>query len=416
MNKFSWLKLSVLAFTFAPFNARAQTSSSPKISLAYSLQLVKSVALPDVHGTASEIAFSGNGKIAGVKVGGKLFTFDAKTWKLLHVFTPNFEPTLNQWALSPDGKTVALVHYKRDNSWSSRSGITLEIRNARTGQLRQALFQSDMPNYVAYSPDGKNLVTMSNYRSLDSNQAEYHGETKTIGCWNAKTGRLKWSSYSHQPFVNGVNDVNRLMYISMDSGFTFISCGLAFSPDGKTLASEFNGQVELRAMNSGEKKVTIIDKLGAEASLFFSADGKTLATGGDIDGSQTYDESGFGGMTMEGNGVKLWDTRTGKKLKQIDWDNAYTNLKETIISYNYSPLGFWPTKTTLAVDFYDSSMNNRNHVAMFGLNPIHKNIDYDLGDIDFNHIFTITPDRKFLVVMSSKDNSVNLEYWKARLN
>lgn len=401
MNKFNWFKLSVLAFTFAPLSARAQKSPSQKTSPIYSLQLVKSVALPDLKGTASEIAFSGNGKIAGVKVGGKLFTFDAKTWKLLHVFTPNFEPTLNQWALSPGGKTVALVHYKQDNSWSLRSGITLEIRNARTGQLRQNLFQSDMPNYVAYSPDGKNLVTLSNYRALDANEAKYHGETKTIGCWNAKTGVLKWSSYSRQPDLksafNPVFDVEWYAEI-------YNSCGLAFTRDSQTLATEFNGQVELRAMNSGKKRLTITDERGAQAPLIFSADGKTLVTGGDIASYGWYDDPDDDTTPYHATtlcGTKIWNTQTGKKQREIAPD-------EDAPGYICTSISFWPKQSTLLAMSYGSGP------LIFDVNS-----GVTLGKQELNFTFTplipaLTPDHKFLVTATTKAKNIVLSYWKAR--
>ncbi len=405
MNNFSWFKLSVLAFAFAPLNAHAQKSSSPKTSPAYSLQLVKSIALPNVRGTASEIAFSGNGKIAGVKVGGKLFTFDAKSWKLLHVFTPNFEPTLNQWALSPDGKTVALVHYKRDDFGAGvfGSGVTLEIRNARTGQLRQALFQSGRPNYVAYSPDGENLVTMSNSRASDSNQAKYRGETKTIGCWDAKTGALKWSSYSRQSDLkSALNPV----FDQDDYAKIYYSCGLAFTRDSQTLATEFNGQVELRAMSSGKKRLTITDERGAQAPLVFSGDGKTLVTGGDIasygwnngtDGDGPY-------HTYSLCGLKIWDAQTGKKQREVEYPDKDTP------GYICTPISFWPKQNTILTMSYFEPPGP----VIFDINS-----GVALGNQEFEFDFiplipALTPDDKFLVTATTKSKSVVLSYWKAR--
>lgn len=401
MNNFKWLKLSILALTFAPLNARAQTSPSPKTSPAYSLQLVKSVALPNVHGTVSEIAFSGNGKIVGIKVGGQLLTLDAKSWKLLHVFTPNFEPTLNQWALSPDGRMVALVHYKRDGLWSSHS-ITLEIRNARNGQLRQVLFQSGRPNYVDYSPDGENLVTLSNHLSSDLNETKYRGETKTIGCWDAKTGALKWSSYSRQPDLkssfNPVFDVDWYAKI-------YYSCGLAFTPDSQTLATEFNGQVELRAMSSGKKRLTITDERGAQAPLIFSADGKTLATGGDIASEGWYMDPDDDTTPYHATplcGLKIWNTQTGKKQRDI----AYPS--EDAPGYICTPISFWPKQNTILAMSYGSSpvIFDVNSGAVLGKQ-----------EFDFNFIPlmpALTPDHKFLVTAATKSKNVVLSYWKAR--
>jgi WD40 repeat protein len=69
---------------------------------------------------------------------------------------------------------------------------------------------------------------------------------------------------------------------------------VAFSPDGKTLASGSADQVKLWSVASGKNTATLGHRDGV-ISVAFSPDGKTLASG-------SLDKT-----------IKLWDVRSGKK-------------------------------------------------------------------------------------------------------
>jgi WD40 repeat protein len=96
---------------------------------------------------------------------------------------------------------------------------------------------------------------------------------------------------------------------------------VAFSPDGKTLASggsdvinrQHGWLVHLWDVSTGKEKAALKGHTGYVTSLAFSPDGKTLASGGR---------------------VKLWNMATGKLI---------ANLKET-----FSPVAFSPDGRTLA--------------------------------------------------------------------
>jgi WD40 repeat protein len=77
-------------------------------------------------------------------------------------------------------------------------------------------------------------------------------------------------------------------------------CALAFSPDGKQLATAGNGVV-LWDLASGEPTHTLKRDLFAVNAVAFSPDGRKLASGDDQD-------------------VRLWDRASGKPINHL-WGN-----------------------------------------------------------------------------------------------
>jgi WD40 repeat protein len=81
---------------------------------------------------------------------------------------------------------------------------------------------------------------------------------------------------------------------------------VAFSPDGKTLASVSGDRIKLWDMASGKKTIVLHVPPGA-TSVAFSPDGKILASG--------CGDSSFG---SGGKAIKLWDVATGKNVATLD--------------------------------------------------------------------------------------------------
>ncbi|MCG9133667.1 hypothetical protein J5I95_18495 [Candidatus Poribacteria bacterium] len=148
-------------------------------------------------------------------------------------------------AFSPDGETLA-----------GAVGNDILLWDADTGQRQATLWGNNASSPLAYSPDGRTLVIAGK---------------KSLRFWDAAIGKPKAIL-----FENGVLSV-------------------AFSPDGKTLATgDFVGAVQLRDVATGKLRSTFMEHSGAITSVTFSPDGEMIATASD-------DRT-----------VQLWDVATGK--------------------------------------------------------------------------------------------------------
>jgi hypothetical protein len=87
-------------------------------------------------------------------------------------------------------------------------------------------------------------------------------------------------------------------------GYTGRVTSVAFSPDGKRLASAgVGGGVKVWDAQTGQELLTLEGRAGEDNSVAFSPDGKRLAG-----------VSGFGGPDGLAMSLKVWDTQTGREL------------------------------------------------------------------------------------------------------
>ena len=243
------------------------------------------------HG-ASTVAFTPDNKTFFFTKGGnswssKFDLYDLATGKILGTFDSfRSAPTrpLKCMAMTRDGKTLALAGYPKVILWDVASRNSLHLLSGHKEQ----------PDFLAFSHDGKSLASAS----VDG----------VVKLWRVDTGKEVNTILVGRPFGNsGINSGPRL----------------AISRDFKTLAWNVEkGKITLRNIASGKD-------LNAShgdwtIGLAFSPDGKWLATGADEEKMMT---------------IKVWEVASGKNLGTLKTGQKGNDSPFPVSALAWSPEG-----------------------------------------------------------------------------
>ncbi len=213
---------------------------------------------------------------------------------------------VNSVAYSPDGKTLLTGSYDDTASvWEVLTGKQLQLLKGHTGRVES----------VAYSPDGKTVLTGS--------------YDKTACVWSVSTGEL----------------------LKVLKGHTGSILAVAYSPDGKTvLTGSWGVTACVWDVKTGELLKVLEGHGNRVYSVAYSPDGKTVLTG------------------SRDHTACVWSVKTGKQLQLL---KGHTGL---ISSVAYSPDG--KTILTGSLDttaclwsfgeeFWDARQQTKGEIALW---------------------------------------------------
>jgi WD40 repeat protein len=224
------------------------------------------------------LALSPDGETLAASVpGGVIPLFDVATGKKRFTLGPVPESVINKawrdinWnlAFSPDGKTVA----------AADMGGDLILWDVATRKNTGILSCTGASACLAVSPDGKTVAV---------------GHSRGIDLWDVASGKIAATLTGH----------------AITKAQTAYVFSVAFSPDGKTLASGgADSTVKLWDLASGQCTATL-EGHSADVeirSVAFSRDGKLLASAGGV-----YKN----GPGMKGE-IRVWEVAGGKEIRRF---------------------------------------------------------------------------------------------------
>jgi WD40 repeat protein/serine/threonine protein kinase len=289
----------------------------------------------------SSVAFSPDGKrLAGASDDTTVKVWDAQTGQELLSLKGHANPVWGV-AFSPDGKRLASGSGTYDQTKRVYVSGEVKIWDAQTGQELVSLTHSGGVYGVAFSPDGNSLASAGGDRAKP-------GEVKV---WDVQTGQ----------------ELLSLKQESLSSQSANVVYSVAFSPDGKRLASAGGGVATVWDAQTGRKFLTCKVHADSVISVAFSPDGKRLASGSLDGATKVWDaQTGQELLSLKGLTGQLWNVTfspDGKRLASASlgedmlkvWD-AQTGQELLSLQGGSSGLAFSPDGHYLAVKSADGAV------------------------------------------------------------
>ena len=263
----------VFSVLFSPDNKYALAGSLDNVITVWDLETGKMAQtlkadIGEVPGVGA-LGMSRDGRylLTGMKGGGWIKLWDARTWQeIRNLPGHSFTEAMEAFAFSPDNRYALTGGSYKINQWDMGTGKEM-------GSITHASFFDRNQSYaIAFSPDARRAFVKG---------------IGFISLWDVESKSRLW--------IYGADTVGQRWV----PGGMFNSSA-QFSPDGKYVLSGEGEILRLREAGSGGVVRAFGDQgSGRFDAVAFSADGK-YALSGSVDGN-----------------VRLWDVRTGAKLKQF---------------------------------------------------------------------------------------------------
>jgi WD40 repeat protein len=285
-------------------------------------------------GKINQVVYSSDGTSFAYAGSLGIHIYDARTSvERLFIATSSEVKTI---AFSADGRLLASGQSEnRIDIWLVSDGTLLtELTgdNFFEAQARQEYGITEHITTLAFSPDGKFLVSANDFSMVDVWQLSDWQKVKTLTEMRSRASSLEFtpngaylvgtSSINSCLFVWSTKDWSLTQQISLnpnlgkdDSDKTDV-WSAALSPNGSSIAvGLMDGTIQIWGISDGVKKREFSSDSGRPFGLTYSPDGKTLAA-------------------SAGSDVNLWDANTGNLIKKIGGQH-----KSEVISLAFAPLG-----------------------------------------------------------------------------
>ena len=330
---------AITAVRFSIDGKRLVTTSVDKTARVWDLENA-GVAIRQLEGTSKDWSFlarfSSDGHWIAAAGGNRVRLWDTATGRLVRELSAGDNSSIFSVAFSPTDNRLLAVGYggQADVSyvalWDIDAGAELvRLPGATDLPGFPASADSRVVGALAFSPDGKYLVAgfgvkwtltpggpprplkvweVANRRQILLNghtgfcmSLDFSRDGKLLASGSRDGTAILWSTATWKRVQTLQNPDNESL--SGQSGRGMVE-GVAFSPDGKTLAmAGREGNVHLWDVASGKLLETLKGHSSAVNAVVFSPDGRTLASG-------STDHT-----------VRLWNVQTRRQLMQLDPGN-----------------------------------------------------------------------------------------------
>ena len=253
-----------------------------------------------------DITLSPDGKrIVSAGAGGMIKIWDAVDGRELMILRGH-ETAVMSVIFSPDGKRIASISTKNKiKIWDAQSGTELKTLTV-DDSLSSRLLLSWLPVPIAFSPDGKKIVSGS--------------PSNAIKVWDVGSGTELMTLSGHEEFLTGLAftpDGKRIVSSSTDNtlrvwdastgqelmvfeGHEARISDIAISPDGKRIVSvSLDRTAKVWDITTGAELIALHGLDKAIKSVAFSDDGARIVTGGHT------------------GKIKVWDAANGTELTTL---------------------------------------------------------------------------------------------------